>query len=933
MYPVMMAGLLLLVQRRNGGRDRNGMIDGLILTVGLSLPAWIALMAPYLHQDDMSVLARFVSVAYPLGDVILIGAAIRLALDAGRREPAFYLLTSSIVALLATDFAYGLLTLHGGYHHQLWLDAGWIVSYLLWGAAALHPSMARLDQPERGREAALTHLRLALLTCASLLAPLIGIVHDLRTGDLDYLAIRLASITLFGLVVARMAGLVRQQERSLERERLLSRAGAELVAATDRDEIDRVAVTAASALTAAGAAVALYRRDETGSLHSAASSEGWAAPSEAHERLAGVLAAAAEEGASARLSAEEARAVGLPATTTRAFAIALPSRRAEPSTLLVASHVELNRAERAALLALASQIALALDSEMLSAEVHRRRGEARFASLVRHASDLITVLQTDTTVTYQSPSIERILGYVPDDLLGQRFDRLAIVGDRERLAQSVASAAAGERVPSLECSLVNQDGETRQFEILFTNLIDDEHVGGILLNARDVSERKSFEAELAHQAFHDPVTGLANRAMFAEQVRQAMARARRSGGTPAVVFLDLDDFKTINDSLGHAAGDDVLVEIARRLDANVRGADIAARFGGDEFAVLLEDVANSDDAADLAQRILDLLTQPMRARHRELNLSGSIGVSIYGPDDQRDADELIRDADAAMYTAKREGKNRYRLFEPAMHEGVMARLELRNDLQRALATDQFALHYQPVMRLADGTVSGVEALLRWRHPEKGLISPADFIPIAEETGLIIPIGRWVLREGCRHARRLVGADGTQLRMSVNLSLRQIQHSDIVADVRDALDESGLAPEHLTLEITESVLMDDTELAVSRLRDLKALGVTLALDDFGTGYSSLSYLSRFPVDILKMDRSFLTEGSSLGSGSLATAVVGLGATLDLEVVAEGIEIPEQADRLRALGCDLGQGFLFARPMDADASVAFVSGQRGPVTHAP
>ena len=343
MYPVMMAGLLLLVQRRNGGRDRNGMIDGLILTVGLSLPSWIALMAPYLHQDDLSVLARFVSVAYPLGDVILIGAAIRLALDAGRREPAFYLLTSSIVALLATDFAYGLLTLHGGYHHQLWLDAGWIASYLLWGAAGLHPSMARLDQPARGREAALTHLRLALLTCASLLAPLIGIVHDLRTGDLDYLAIRLASITLFGLVVARMAGLVRQQERSLERERLLSRAGAELVAATDREEIDRVAVTAASALTAAGAAVALYRRDETGSLHSAARSEGWAAPSVAQERLAGVLAAAAEEGASARLSAEEARAAGLPATTTRAFAIALPSRRAEPSTLLVASHVELNQ--------------------------------------------------------------------------------------------------------------------------------------------------------------------------------------------------------------------------------------------------------------------------------------------------------------------------------------------------------------------------------------------------------------------------------------------------------------------------------------------------------------------------------------------------------------------------------------------------------------
>ena len=483
---------------------------------------------------------------------------------------------------------------------------------------------------------------------------------------------------------------------------------------------------------------------------------------------------------------------------------------------------------------------------------------------MRHASDLITVLQPDTTVTYQSPSSERILDYAPEDLLGQRFDRLAPVGDRERLARCVAAAATGERVQSLECALTRRNGETRQFEILFTNLIDDEHVGGILLNARDVSERKAFEAELAHQAFHDPVTGLANRAMFAEQVRHAIARARREERTPAVIFLDLDDFKTVNDSLGHAAGDEVLVEFARRLDDSVRGADVAARFGGDEFAVLLEDVAESQAAADAAQRILELLAQPMRASHRHVTLTGSIGISIYGPEDTRDADELIRDADAAMYIAKRDGKGGYRLFEPAMHEGVVARLELRNDLQRALATDQFELHYQPVVRLADGSISGVEALLRWNHPERGLISPVEFIPIAEETGLIIPIGRWVLREGCRHARRLEAHDGTPLRMSVNLSLKQIQHSDIVADVRDALEESGLAPERLTLEITESVLMDDTELAVSRLSDLKAIGVTLALDDFGTGYSSLSYLSRFPVDILKMDRSFLREGSTPGS---------------------------------------------------------------------
>jgi diguanylate cyclase (GGDEF)-like protein/PAS domain S-box-containing protein len=922
-YPVMMAGLLALVRRRNRGREGNGLIDGLILTVGLALPSWIALIAPYLHQHDLSPLARFVSVAYPLGDVILLGAAVRLALDAGRRGPAFYLLTASIVALLGTDFVYGLLTLHGRYDHQLWLDAGWIASYLLWGAAGLHPSMARLDQPERGREVALTWTRLALLTGASLIAPLLGIIHDVHTRDLDYAAVRLASMTLFGLVVARMAGLVRQQERSLERERLLSRAGADLVAATDREQIDRVAVTAAEALAAPGAAVALYRRDDAGGLRIAAQSERWSASGELPERLTSAVAAAADGEARVQLGGSEAAAMGVPATHTRVLAVTLASPRAQSTTLVVAGPDEPSKAECAALRALASQVALAFESEVLSAEVHRRHGEARFASLVRHASDLITVLGPDTTVTYQSPSIESILGYRADELLAKPFDRLAVAGDRERLARSVRAIAGGDRVPPLECALVGADGEPRQFEILFTNLIDDEHVGGILLNARDISERKAFEAELTHHAFHDPVTGLANRAMFTQQVRHAIARAQRSDATPIVLFLDLDDFKEINDSLGHAAGDEVLVEVARRLDSHVRGADVAARFGGDEFALLLTDVEHGQAAADVAQRILGLLAQPMQAGHRQVSLSGSIGVSILQPGDSRNADEMIRDADAAMYTAKRDGKSGYRLFEPAMHEHVVARLELRSDLQRALATGQFELFYQPVMRLADGAVSGVEALLRWRHPEKGMISPADFIPIAEETGLIVPIGRWVLREGCRHANRLRGPDGAPLRMSVNLSLKQIQQSDIVADVRDALVDSGLAPELLTLEITESVLMDDPELAVSRLRELKALGVRLALDDFGTGYSSLSYLSRFPVDVLKMDRSFLREGSTPAANSLATAVVRLGATLDLEVVAEGIELPEQAETLRALGCELGQGFLFARPMEAEDSLAFAA----------
>jgi len=901
-YPVLMAGLLLLIRRRRSEGDRGGLIDGLILSVGLSLPQWTALMAPYVHDNELSAVAKLVSIAYPLGDVLLLAVAIRLALDGGRRAPSFYLLSSSIVLLLATDFVYGLLILNGMYTHQLWLDVGWIGFYLLWGAAALHPSMAGLEQRSARRDALLTRFRLALLTCASLVAPAISLVHDIQRRDLDMAVVTGASVALFGLVVVRMAGLVRQQERSLAREKLLSSAGAALVGVSSRAEIHEVAVASACSLAGADATALLCGAAEDGRFELLAAA-GDDAPSVAPRELPG------------------------PDVAT---VIDITPRRGASKRLMVSAPTRPAPAVDAALRALTTQVALALDSIALAEEMHRRRSEARFGSLIQHSSDLITVLGPGGEIAYQSPSIERVLGYQPDEVAGRRFEELVDPGDRGRLAQLVATGVddAAQHVQSLECTLVRRDGDTRAFEILMTNLLDDEHVGGIVLNSRDVSERKAFERQLAHQAFHDGVTGLANRALFAERVRHAIARSRRERRGLAVIFLDLDDFKTINDSLGHAAGDEVLIEVARRLDASIRGADTAARFGGDEFAVLLEDVEHSQEAADAAERILEALAVPLFAGHKEIALRCSLGISVAEHESATDADEMIRDADAAMYIAKRDGKGGYRLFEPAMHEGVVARLELRTDLQRALATAQLELHYQPVVRLDDASVTGVEALLRWRHPERGLVPPACFIPIAEETGLIVPIGRWVLREACRHARRVLGAldPAHHPTMSINLSLKQIQQSDIVADVRDALTESGLEPSCLTLEITETVLMADTDLAVERLRELKELGVRLALDDFGTGYSSLSYLSRFPVDILKMDRSFLREGATPDTSSLATAVVALGATLDLEVVAEGIEFPEQWHTLRDLGCEMGQGFYFARPMDVDATLEFLAARR-------
>jgi diguanylate cyclase (GGDEF)-like protein/PAS domain S-box-containing protein len=780
-YPVLIVGLLLLVRRRAERSGDRSVVDAAILSIGLALPSWLALIAPYLHDGSLPLLAKLVSVAYPLGDVLLLAVTIRLALDGGRRGPAFFLMSASIVALLITDFVYGLMILNGTYDHQMSLDLGWVAFYVLFGAAALHPSMTTLDHADRRSRTALTRTRLALLACASVIAPALELSGDVRKGDEDLAVVTSAALLLFGLVVVRMAGLMRSQERAQERERALSE------------------------------------------------------------------------------------------------------------------------------------------------EIARRQGESRLASLVRHSSDLITVLSADATIAYQSPAIEPMLGWNAEEVVGRPITALLDPAEAGRLLALMADGAEALSGGShaLECTLRHRDGTSRQFEVLVTDLLEDEHVQGIVLNSRDVSERKAFERQLAHQAFHDPVTGLPNRALFVERVRHALARGRREDRRLAVVFIDLDDFKLVNDSLGHAAGDEVLVQVAQRLASAVRASDTAARFGGDEFAVLLEDIADVQEAADAAERIMEAVSAPLHAGHNELVLRCSIGLAIAG--ESADADELIRDADAAMYIAKRDGKAGYRLFEPEMHAGVLQRLELRTDLQRALVSDQLELYYQPVDRLGDGSISGVEALLRWHHPERGLISPDEFIPLAEETGLIVPIGRWVLREGCRHGKRLLAALPTDrpVAISINLSLKQLQHSDVVADVRDALAESGLPAGQLTLEITESVLMADTDLAVQRLGELKELGVKLALDDFGTGYSSLSYLSKFPVDVLKMDRSFLREGASPQQTDLATAVVALGSTLSLEVVAEGIELPEQWDTLRELGCELGQGFYFARPMNAEAAQEFLA----------
>jgi diguanylate cyclase (GGDEF)-like protein len=490
-----------------------------------------------------------------------------------------------------------------------------------------------------------------------------------------------------------------------------------------------------------------------------------------------------------------------------------------------------------------------------------------------------------------------------------------------------ASSDDSSHSQTLDCSLLHLDGHTLKFEVVATDLCDDERVRGIVLNGRDASERATFEAQLAHQAFHDAVTGLPNRALFSDRVAHALAAASE-GTSTAVIFLDLDDFKTINDGLGHAAGDQVLQEVAARLLAAARASDTIARFGGDEFAILVEDIGDPVAAIDLAGDIVQRFEAQISVLGKDVSVRPSIGIAISGPSSEgarADAGELIRNADAAMYICKREDKGGYRVFETAMHERALERLELRDELRRAIAEQQFELYHQPVLRLSDGRVTGMEALVRWHHPTRGFVQPGQFIPLAEEMGLIVDLGRRVLQEACRHAATLqaYGEVAPGFVIGVNLSVKQLQHPDVIDDVRAAIEEAGIEPCALVLEITETVMMADFEIASRRLAQLKALGVRIAMDDFGTGYSSLGYLSRLPVDIIKMDRSFLAENASPEAAGLAAAIIALGGSLGVEVLAEGIESPQQYDALRDLGCDYGQGFFIARPMDLAATRAWLA----------
>jgi diguanylate cyclase (GGDEF)-like protein/PAS domain S-box-containing protein len=547
-----------------------------------------------------------------------------------------------------------------------------------------------------------------------------------------------------------------------------------------------------------------------------------------------------------------------------------------------------------------------------------RASEARFRAVFDHAAVGIALIEADGRIAATNPALRSLLGYGASELHDRRFYHLVPSEDADGIASAVAAIASGD-APSLsvEQRYTRRDGEVVWAAVTMSRATaSDGTIDGIIAMVQDITTRKSLEARLTHQASHDPLTNLANRTLFRSRVELALQRAANRDQV-VVMFLDLDNFKSVNDSLGHGAGDQLLVTAAARLLNATRGSDTVARLGGDEFAILLENVRDDAEAGIVAERLARTMRQPILVGAESVVVGVSIGIAR--AHDGTSADEVLRNADVAMYTAKGSGKGHYEFFEPSMHAAAVDRLELEGDLRRAVTDGEFLLYYQPLVELESGDVVGVEALLRWAHPRRGIVDPTDFIPVAEENGLVVPIGRWVLAEACRQAqtwwRELPESDPRT--MSVNVSGRQLQDPMFVSDVAQALADSGLPPARLVLEITETVIMHRSEAMLHRLEELKGLGVHLAIDDFGTGYSSLSYLQQFPIDIIKIDKEFVEGMERTPAGAALTrTIIGLGWTLGLSTVAEGIERSAQRTTLHELGCEMGQGFLFARPLPPD-----------------
>jgi diguanylate cyclase (GGDEF)-like protein/PAS domain S-box-containing protein len=921
-YPLYAAALLIFIRWRTPDRDRRSLIDALTLTAGLGLLSWIYLILPYANNPHLSWLQKSVAIGYPLCDVMILAVVARLLAPGSWRSRSVQLLTLGVIGELASDTSYALIQLYGSgpFHNGTIVDLGWAVIYTAWGAAALHPTMTELTEPATRQQAEVSPARLAVLLLGSLIAPVVLFAHSIRFGGADDAVIAVFSAILYLLVLSRLWDVAVSHRRALGRERAVREAGVALVAAVTVEQAAAAVRSATDALLGERPHDVLLAVRTDGTLRAATAASARPEPMRQFGAMTEVWLPLAT-GSKPLLEPvtklpEPAQALVPGCGWMLVCSLTLRDRPSgDPLTGVLAvfgeQRVLADLADTIEILA--HQVALAIERIMLREEVIRQGNEAYFRTLVQDTSDAILIVDDDGKVSYATPSAATIFGDITME--GSYAWELVANGKRDDLTSLLADPRVGVGSGSgyVDRSIVRHDGLSVEVEVRASDLRDDPTVAGLVLTVRDVTEQRKLEEKLKHQAFHDALTGLPNRLLFQDRISRQLAAARRDGTTVGVLFVDLDDFKVVNDTMGHGVGDELLVAVGIRLSGLIRACDTAARLGGDEFALLLVNAEDSAAVEAVAGRVVEAFSEPFALASGSVLTTVTVGVATTS--DSADTDELLRHADLALYAAKAAGKRQWRRYQPVLSAGLVRRRELQAALEEAVARSSFTLAYQPIVTLTSGELAGFEALIRWPHPQWGMMQPDQFISLAEETGQIVPLGSWVLARAAADLARW-RQEPRRIYVSVNVSARQFGAPGFVDGVRRVLDTTGLEPRALMLELTESVLLRRDERMLGDLAELKAIGVRLAIDDFGTGYSSLSYLRELPIDVVKMDKSFV-DGIAVSEQRLALAegIVQIARTLRLEVIAEGIESEIQRDLLTSMGCQLGQGYLLAMPMPA------------------
>ena len=897
-YPLLAAVLLAFIRRR-AAKDRGAQYDALTLTSGVALLVWSFLLGPHLYDGSLK------AILFPLGDLLCLGVLARLLMSGGGKVTAGNLLGAGLVLMLIADLGYEISAFAGNV--QIVADLGRFALYTAAGLAALHPSMVQLTRPGPPPTDELTEARLALLGLASMVAPGVLLTRMFVDGELpDLTVVALLSALTFLLVLGRMAGIMASHRLALARERALRQASASLVSAADTDAVNTAVRIAVANLLPANTAHNVV-------LAVTITQEEPLSPEAAQQAIQD-----RESGTKARLVATRevdwavsVRLSQFP-TTLRCPMVLTDRPTGDPlvGVLHVSAPSDVLAGMRRSVEALAGQVALALERIGLSREVIRRDSETYFRTLVQNTADVILIVDDEDRIRYASPSATSTLGADPTGLL---LPEIIHPGDRNKIGHGDLRGLT----------------TTTKAEVLFeTHVRDlraDPTVAGLVITLRDVTDRRRLERELTHQAFHDSMTGLANRVLFHDRLQHALARGARDGSVVGVLFIDLDDFKIVNDTHGHAAGDHLLISVAHRIAAALRADDTAARLGGDEFAALVENVQDPGAVEETAQRILKALAPPI-VTDDGVTLQAVASIGITTTPEAREADELLRQADLALYVAKGAGKNQWRRYQSHLHDAMVERLELRSALDHAVHEGQFLLAYQPIVELATDETVGFEALVRWHHPVKGVVAPDEFLEVAEGSGLIVPMGRWVLEQALHTVAqwRRIMPRTRQLYVSVNVSLRQFREPGFVDQILQLLSYAGVPPQALMLELAETVLASDNSTLWRDLTVLREHGVRVAIDDLGTGYSSLGYLGHRPIDVVKIDKAFIDGmvDDPRQTESIAE-ILQLAKSLDLAVIAEGIETERHRELLARMDCPMGQGYLFSSPVDGTEALGTMS----------